>query len=356
MVTFFSENSPEPLTLDSGWREFNRLFPTEEACVEQVRRILRERTRCSSCAKNIVRIVYGARVFKCPFCLKKRWLTAGTFFHRTRQVRPWLAAIFLFEKRVPFNAFQFHKLSGVAYSTAFSMLKKISVVAHNAMKDQDTVDVPSSLFLSLFTRRSLETRARKPPQDEQNAIDRSEGTNDDDDDNNANGNGTSEGFHQLTQQATNNEPVLQDPVESAIYQCLSLRPTTFDFICETVDTSIGELSAALTLMEIGGLIERLPYDRYVRSSQPAAVTAGIKHAFPHKKLVNVAIEYIRNKFGGISRKYLQNYISLYHCQTAAIKKGADSLLDRCVKFRSVSENEIRQYVSPPLVQMVLSEA
>src|SRR5215472_16255662 len=157
MATARAVVSYERLRRESGWQEFVQRFPTEEACVEELCRLLEMTTKCSYCANNITQRVYCARLVKCPFCLRKRRLTAGTFFHGARQVRPWLAAIFLFEQGVPFNAFQFHKLVGIAYSSAFAILKKITVVVHSALQEEDAVLVPSALFLSVFTKRSRET-------------------------------------------------------------------------------------------------------------------------------------------------------------------------------------------------------
>jgi hypothetical protein len=40
-------------------------------------------------------------------------------------VRPWLAAIWLTEKGVSINAFKFHNLVGIGYSSAWRLLNKL---------------------------------------------------------------------------------------------------------------------------------------------------------------------------------------------------------------------------------------
>jgi hypothetical protein len=74
------------------------------------------------------------------------------------------------------------------------------------------------------------------------------------------------------------------------------------------------------------------------------------------KIVDKIVKYVRNNFGGISRKYLQNYISMYWCQAVKRKRKGDWLLNLCLRFRSISRREIRDYVSPLLVQIMMSKA
>jgi hypothetical protein len=346
MMTLHPSDSQKPPTLDSCWRKFERLFPTEEACVEELRRLLEMHKTCPACDNNIAHKIYGARFFKCRFCLKKRWLTARTFFHRSRRVRPWLAAIFLFEHGVAFNAFQLHKLVGVAYSTAFSILKKITIAGQSAMQERSILDVSSSLFVTVFTKRSRETPVRKQPVAEQDAIDVAI---------NETGEMSGEPAEE-TEETKEPEPAIEDPVERAIYRCLSLSPTAYDALCSKLGLSAGELSAALTFMELSNLVKRLPGEQYVRSAAFCTDRSGaVSIEGPQRKLVDGIVDYIRNTFGGISRKYLQNYISMHWCQDNSKKQGKNSLLKLCLRFRNVSHKEIRDYVSPRLVQIALTE-
>jgi hypothetical protein len=369
MATARAVTSSESFRRESGWREFVRRFPTEEACVKELCKLFGMDTKCS-CANNsnIREKIYGARLVKCAFCRRKRRLTAGTFFHGVRKVRPWLAAIFFFEQGIPINAFQFHKLVGVAYATAFSILKKLTVVIHSAMQEGATVLIPSSLFLSVFTKRSRETPARGKPSSEQEAVDnlssKDEGRREPQAPSKAPVNSqlleadiqlgainvTSEELKPLRE---TNAPIIEDPVEKAIYECLSLKPTTYDTICERVGVSVGDLSAALTCMELSGLVERLPGDQYVRFT--ATVTSKACPQFlgdgSQKKQVEEVMNYLRSKFGGISRKYLQHYISIFWCHADRKRWGLGTLFKLCLRFRRVSYAEILAYVSPPLVQI-----
>jgi hypothetical protein len=363
-------NSTDLLALNSCWREFDRLFPTEEACVEEIRRMIGADSKCAFCATPISDIPYGARSIKCQFCSKTHWLTAGTIFHRIRRARPWLAAIFLLEHGVMFNPFQFHKLLGIAYSSALAILKKLAMVIQNAMQDIGTVHVPSLLFLRIFAKRSRETPARKRPLAEQEAIDDASAHNDMDDENKPGSRSSSTGLPPALDQGKEtvgrgndrketSENLLEylalDPAEKAIYECLSLKPTPYDVICERVRMPIGEVAAALTIMELSGLVNRLPGDQYVRYSyvstrgSPQTCLEGLTH----KTLIDRIIAFTRDKFQGISRKYLQNYISLHWCQVDRKRWDVGSLLELCLSSGPVTHREILGYVTPPMVQIAV---
>jgi len=221
---------------------------------------------------------------------------------------------------VSFNAFQFHKLVGIAYSTAFAILKKISVAAHTAMQDDDIVHLPSSLFSSVFKKRSRQTPAGKTPLAEEDIS------------NTLADNQTESEAEATLPPGCEEPPTIQDPMERAIYECLSLKPLPYDSIFEKLGAPPGELSAALTLLELSELVKRLPGDRYIRSSRSSGVTGAHQSIDePQTKLVAQVIKYIRKTFGGISRKYLQNYISMHWCHSKTKRSKQNSLLDLCFK-------------------------
>jgi len=204
------------------------------------------------------------------------------------------------------------------------------------MQEDTTIKVSSGFFLSLFAKRSRETPANKKPVAEQDAIE------------------TSTGSHDKVELEETSETLLSDPVEKTVYECLSLRPTPFDRICDRVQLSPGEISAALTFMELSGVISRLPGDQYVRS-QPAAANAAQLPDPANKALIDQVISFTRNTFQGISRKYLQNYLSLYWCHADRKRWHAGSLLELCFRSRVVSGKEILAYVTPPVVQIAVVE-
>ena len=64
------------------------------------------------------------------------------------------------------------------------------------------------------------------------------------------------------------------------------------------------------------------------------------------------IGFIRVDYHGISRKYVQNYLAAYWCYKDRIYWPVGALLKACLKYRSISSNEIIDYVSPSIVKLL----
>lgn len=50
---------------------------------------------------------------------------AGADFDRVAEARPWLLAIWMLERGAELNAHRLHLMAGVAYSTAWNIMKKV---------------------------------------------------------------------------------------------------------------------------------------------------------------------------------------------------------------------------------------
>ena len=60
--------------------------------------------------------------------------------------------------------------------------------------------------------------------------------------------------------------IRQNLVEKEIFEMISGEPVHFDHLIEKSGIHAGELSATLTLLELSGIVERLPGDWYSRQS------------------------------------------------------------------------------------------
>src|SRR5579885_2811081 len=165
--------SSQPL-LAELWQQFNTRFPTNKDCLEELcKRACQDGTiKCRHCGSQALDTAFSARVGVCRHCRQPTWLTAGTFFHHIRLPRPWLAAIWLMERGVNISSSQFHKLAGIAYSTAWHIFNKLATVIQSEMGD-NACALPSSLFSPVICKRSRETPARSHPLAEEEHIARS---------------------------------------------------------------------------------------------------------------------------------------------------------------------------------------
>lgn len=366
-------------SLNLVWRQFINRFPEDSDCLRELYKIEAacDMQFCPECKSTNTEIQHNNRRLKCLSCNKITWLTAGTFFNRIRRAKPWLAAIWLLGHGVNISVARFHKLVGIAYSTAFVIFKKLTIVIYNNMeKEYETLS--SALFSNLFCKRSRETPAKAHPVEEEAAAIETQN-------------------HQLfthtnTEHKTEQELLLsaasefeeeeelkkhspdktlehqspaknEDPSntlsdkEKLVYDCLSDEPLHFDTICSRTSLSAGDLAATLTILEFSDLIKTLPGGRYIRLTLSAPPTATSNPDYlPDSRLKTAVLnfmDFVRYYFQGISRKYLQNYLSAYWCYQSRDYWQPDSLLKACWQSHSITYAEILEYISPKLIKMMV---
>lgn len=110
-------------------RDFQKRFPTEEACLDHLMRTrYGERFKCFSCFRDAkyYRVV-KRRCFECEHCGYQVYPTAGTPFAKTRtSLRDWFYVMFLFcASRNGVSAKEIQRQIGVTYKTAWRMAKEI---------------------------------------------------------------------------------------------------------------------------------------------------------------------------------------------------------------------------------------
>lgn len=315
------------LILQEEWQKFTSRYSNDEICIEEICQLLNvDFFRCSNCESVNVERRAKARAIKCTKCKKTVWLTAGTLFHGIRLATVWFGALYLMAKGVQFNPNQFHEVAGIAYSTAWIIVKKLTLVIEFHFPED--YSVPSSEFSAVICRRSKETPAKKHPVSEEEADQEAA--------------------------ARNSEPQDDEvlaalgPQAKAVYDALSPDPIHFETLAGCTGFSAAGLASALTLLELSGLILALAGGRYRRSerkkqSQTVATEAGLQ-------MVERAIEFIEVTFQGISRKYLQLHLAAHWCLVDRTRWSPQSLLKECLEFGRVTYAEIRAYVSPSIVK------
>lgn len=59
--------------------------------------------------------------------------------------------------------------------------------------------------------------------------------------------------------------------EKEVFEMVTSEPVHFDVISQKLEMSAGELSATLTMLELAGIVERLPGDWYSRQSNVSTI-------------------------------------------------------------------------------------
>jgi hypothetical protein len=311
--------------------KFQQLYPTTEDCWKEIYKYIGPRAnRCLNCGKKNPERTHNIRISKCRRCKAKIWITANTFFSRIRVPRAWLCAIWLLEQGIKINASRLHRIAGIAYSTAFAILKKLAIVISSEM--DDTISACSSSFLAAFRKRSSKTPADSHPAAEQEQIEA------------ASFRAAENGLEDQTAGCA-----LEKDLQ-LVYDCLGNTPADADSLCEQLNKPVEKLAATLTLLELEGLAQRLHGNSYVRSSKAKRAISQTSDS-DLLPLVATILDFIWSEFHGISRKYLQLYVAMHWYHSENNLGSAGSLLETCAKFRPVKYAEILGYVSPALISI-----
>jgi hypothetical protein len=343
--------------LTAVWMLFGALFPTQEACLKE---LLRRNAgdnifRCRYCLSEDTFEELGGRSIKCKGCKRRTWLTASTFFENIRHPRAWLAAIFLRERGVTISAARFQRLVGdIAYSTAWDIFKKLEFVITQQMENS-FLTTPTAHFRDVICKRSLMTPPREHPFAEEAEC----GIR--------NGDGADK-FSQHDEYSKSSStsmygggaelslPVLAgtSSLECEIYEALSTEPLHFDALLVRTKTSVDQLLSAITMLELQGLVTNIGGNRYVRSEprkgDPRVVSLPTISA-SGGSVISLCIEFVKRKFQGVSRKYLQFYLAEYWCYIDRTRWSLGGLLRTCQQFCYVRTKEIRSYESPLMVRI-----
>jgi hypothetical protein len=361
----------QPIDLGALWQQFTSEFPTKESCIDELYRRAPELLTCRHCARPLVPSKSGERAIRCSSCRKYTWPTAGTFFHRMRSPRAWLAIFWFFDKGVPLiKGWKLHELSGIAPASASDLLRKVTTVIRGLLPEDSTV-VSSEQFCRVFAKRSRETPARKHPHAEEEELRAAQSAEP------VTGNGeTAEELPTLSQNVAlpprppsefcgngdgiaaqaMGEPEMENDEQRRTYSVLCDKPVHFDLLCNQAGLPAGTLSAALMMLELAKLVERRGGDYYLRKTEKrsnkglqAYGTATVSEQVAAK--VSEVIDFITATWRGISRKYLQNYVGMFWFFIDKGSCSVGSLLGACLRFGPVRYEQMIDYVTPALVRI-----
>ena len=282
---------------------FHRLFPCENSMIEEFFLISEIQIACQQCGSSAVSSAESLRTVICSDCGRTSWLTRGTFFEGVKKIPPWFTAIWFRERGVALTSTALAKICNIAQSSAWVILRKIDWVLLELLEPEGSL-AATSLFKSIFTRRSRLTPSGKHPAFEEVSAD-----------------ATSEPSGNLEERS--NIPCAEvksldlGSTENCILDFLGdLNDTatcSFDEMKEALSLTAGELSASLSLLELEQKIEALPGLKFrltsncSRSTSQLCRSIGTDLGPEHVRFLRFA----KNLHSGVSRKYLQLVIAGY---------------------------------------------
>ncbi|MCU1336518.1 MAG: transposase [Bryobacterales bacterium] len=127
--------------------DFNREFPTDDACLEQIKedRFPGGVAKCEKCGVERKHYrVTGRTAYACDHCGNHIYPLAGTIFEKTTtSLRLWFYAMYLMgSTRCGISAKQIQRETGVTYKTAWRMFRQIrSLLGEDLQLEGPTVEV-----------------------------------------------------------------------------------------------------------------------------------------------------------------------------------------------------------------------
>lgn len=288
-------------------RAFNLAYPTEDDCMAALLECVRSSQSgeqrkspgssvfsCKGCGREDVEKVKKGRAVKCSSCRKTAWLTAGTFFEKIRTARPYLACIWFLSHGISISSETFHLLIGVAQSTAWDIGRKVSLVLEKELMNIDSV-VSATEFSPAIRKRSLDTPARQSPKMDLIETD-------------TNADADSSPFFRDTSAPFATAPNVGD-FESSLFSYLSEEPAHVDEIARLCEAPVHKVLSVMTILELEGLVQRLPGDRYVSTISRNRPANFIELTPQVVSLIGVFIGFFDDVYIGISGRYLQSYLA-----------------------------------------------
>jgi transposase-like protein len=146
-------------------KDFEREFPTEDACLETVMhwRFPEGKTLCVVCGVERKHYrVTGRTSYACRACGNHIYPLAGTIFHKSStSLRTWFYVIRLMAStRVGVSAKQIQRETGVTYKTAWRMMKQVRMLMSEDIKLSGPVEMDEAYFGGSDSNKHSHLRGR----------------------------------------------------------------------------------------------------------------------------------------------------------------------------------------------------
>lgn len=324
------------------WSEFSELFPDFNSQLKALCCGSKENFECSQCRSIRVEVIEeGGRCLKCFDCRSKTWITSSTFFKGIKKPLPYLAVIYFLESGIALNSVELSILSGVTQSTAWEIIKKISLVANACLSDQGE-RIPIRHISRAIYKRSRKTPSDCSPAQEVNQVTEAETNN------------TAITISML--ESINEQHLDQNSFESAlaeqdraIFEAIGHSPLHADELCSKLKLGPSKILPSLTILELDGLIESVAGNRYIRKlAEPISEKPSRKSISKYAStMIEAIIEFGCSTYQGISKKYSQLYVAFMWMMKESEKRGWQAILKLCRRFAHINKKSIARFVTGP---------
>ena len=152
-------------------RDFERQFPTDEACLEHLKeqRFPGGITYCEKCQQDRKHYkITGRPVYSCDHCGTQISPMAGTIFeHSSTSLRLWYYAMYLMAStRCGISAKQIQRETGVTYKTAWRMFRQIrTLLSEDVQLEGEAVEMDETIHGRKAQEWTRSSHARRQGKD-----------------------------------------------------------------------------------------------------------------------------------------------------------------------------------------------
>ncbi len=341
-------STASPKLIKKVMRKFRKKYSNDAKCVDGlVDEANLDTKNCRECGSTDVKRKKGTPKVHCQKCKAVVNVFNDTIFERIKKPAAYLAAFWLKKHQIEVSENKFASLVGIAQSTAHEIHKKIdTVILETLMTDPAVVD--SRVFIEVVCKRSIETPARQEAKCEQDALDeklREENAREKAEGKNREAESTSD------ETAEFDDSVVPAEWKKKVYSSFSDQPVHCDDLLGKTDLPISSILATLSWLESKGKVERADFGMYKRATKIESLDKFFQ--LDQAKLQEF-FNYIREVFHGVSRKHLQKFLARYFAHIGAIFKGTDLLIQACGKHPPITREQIRAFVTEPLVKVLFA--
>ncbi len=304
---------------------------------------------CRHCGSTNLQRNPGERVSVCDDCGKKNWVTSEKLLERASCIQAYLTAALIREAGLFISGSAFARLTGVQTSTAYNILRKFSIAVANQLPI-DAQEVSGRLLRMIIAMRTRETPARMHPFTEQDLIDEELVL--------ANSEHVMNGPNVVVEVPP---AVDQDDFENSTQLVLAeLSPDTgltADAVSARTGIAVGIVTGSLFVLELNGKAHSILGGKYFLCVESAAekflhqddskLADSVK--LMAKKYLSVIDEYLHR----VGRKGLQHHLAAVWCALDRITWGSGSLMILSGIHPPVPYRQMRDYVSPPYLKIVI---
>lgn len=322
---------------------------------------------CPRCSCDKITRSPGEREGKCDSCKQKCWFTSGTMLERAILFKGYLAAALFGEEGLTISGPEFSRLTGIPQTSSYTILRKFRMAICDYMP-AETVNFSGRLLQFLIAKRTVETPAGCHPNTEQKLIDEgllAEPIDQPDGSckpgigevNNAYS-GTDEvsleAGVEVSAEAGDDKLSEYEKVKKVVLSLLSDVGLTADTISLRTGFAIGRVIAGLSELELFGDARVEPGGKYFKCAGLNQETVASDDSAKELVLaISIFVDFVVEYFHRVGRKGLQTYVAALWCALDRERWGKGSLVRLCGEHPPVPYRQIRDYVSPPLLKILV---